>query len=54
MALRCSLLTKHLDAIAPDALASLDAPLAAALDHWPQSHVLIDLRSGVCASALSR
>jgi hypothetical protein len=33
MALRRSLLTKQLDAIAPDSLASLDARLAAALDH---------------------
>ncbi|MGH3906566.1 MAG: hypothetical protein ACRDTE_20650 [Pseudonocardiaceae bacterium] len=33
MALRRSLLTKQLDAIAPESLASLDARLAAALDH---------------------
>lgn len=33
MALRRSLLTKELDAIPPDSLASLDARLAAALDH---------------------
>ncbi|MGH4015321.1 MAG: hypothetical protein ACRDSL_15635 [Pseudonocardiaceae bacterium] len=33
MALRRSLLTKQLDAIAPDSLANLDARLAAALDH---------------------
>jgi len=33
LAVRRSLLTKQLDAITPDSLASLDARLAAALDH---------------------
>jgi hypothetical protein len=33
MAVRRSLLTKHLGTITPDVLASLDARLAAALDH---------------------
>jgi hypothetical protein len=33
MTLRRSQLTQHLDAITPDALARLDARLAAVLDH---------------------
>ena len=33
LAVRRSLLTKHLDAITPNSLASLDTRLAAALDH---------------------